>query len=236
MAKSKHSEEDILKLGKRLVQELMSETTTKTLGRWMAHYVAELIHKAEHCESEEEKKVAQRECCDLILKLWREREYSPTNSKPLSELKPLIALLEVFKKEDFPFPSFPSWMKRTETETTWSSFLKLVKDNSSDIIKLCFYTSVSKETLKKEQAWVKDHENMLSKEELTMINNLEVIVAGGESVLRIFMEQDTTTPPLSEFSPIERFEAVFGVMEAKLEEQRAALVLLKESVMKDLNK
>jgi hypothetical protein len=233
MAKSKHSEEDIIKLGKKLVQELMSETTTNTLGRWMAHYVAELIHKAEHCTSEAEKKAAQRECCDLILKLWRERDYSPNHSKPLSELKPLIELLEVLKEKDSYFPSLPSWMKSAETEATWSSFLKLVKDNSSDIIKLCFYTSVSKETLKKEQAWIEEHGNMLSKEELTMIGNLEAIVTGGESVLRIFREEDANEP-LLELSPIERFESIFGVMEAKLEEQKAALVLLKESVVKYL--
>jgi hypothetical protein len=143
MAKSKHLEEDIIKLGKKLVQELMPETITNTLGRWMAHYVAELIYKAEHSTSEAEKKAVQRECCDLILKLWHERDYSLNHSKPLSELKPLIALLEVFKEKDFYMPSLPSWMKNAETEATWSSFLKLVKDNSSDIIKLCFYTSVS---------------------------------------------------------------------------------------------
>lgn len=234
MAKSKHSEEDIIKLGKKLVQELMSETTTNTLGRWMAHYVAELIQKAEYCTSEAEKKAIQHECCDLILKLWRERDYSPNHSKPLSELKPLIALLGAIKEQDSYFPSLPSWMKNAETEATWSSFLKLVKDNSSDIIKLCFYTSVTKETLKKEQAWIEEHGNMLSKEELTMIGNLEAIVTGGESVLRIFTEEDTITPPLSELSSIERFKAIFDVMEAKLEEQKAALVLLKESVMKDL--
>lgn len=47
MAKSNLSD-SVLDLGRKLVQELDLDPGVDTLGRWMAHYVAELIHYADN--------------------------------------------------------------------------------------------------------------------------------------------------------------------------------------------
>ena len=86
MARSKQSEEEVIKLGKRIVKELKLDKSVNTLGRWMAHYVAELINNAENSTSEDEKSAYRKECCELILKLWINREHIPNISKPLSVL------------------------------------------------------------------------------------------------------------------------------------------------------
>jgi hypothetical protein len=96
MAKLKHSEEEIIKLGKKLVKELGLEYSTNTLARWMSHYLAELIQNIEKSESKEEKKVLQQECCDIILKIWSQKENLPI-TRPLDNLKPVIEILQVIK-------------------------------------------------------------------------------------------------------------------------------------------
>lgn len=65
MEQSKHSEEEILKLGRKLIKELELVYTVNTLARWLSHYLAELMVNIDNCESEEEKTELQKECCNV---------------------------------------------------------------------------------------------------------------------------------------------------------------------------
>ena len=47
-------------------------------------------------DSKEEKKLLQQECCDLILKLWSQKENLPIK-KHLEDLKPVIEVIYQFK-------------------------------------------------------------------------------------------------------------------------------------------
>jgi len=61
--------EQIRELGKRLVQELQLHDGVDTLGRWMAHYVAEVMHTAETTTGPQATQ-AKEACFQTILKLW----------------------------------------------------------------------------------------------------------------------------------------------------------------------
>lgn len=58
----------IIKLGKKIVDELLLSEGVDTLSKWMAHYIAELIEKAKNAEAEEKEKY-EKECFETILKL-----------------------------------------------------------------------------------------------------------------------------------------------------------------------
>ena len=64
--------EATLELGRKLTKELGIDQSVDTLGRWMAHYIAELIQDAEKA-SAEERPAKMRACCDAILNLWKHR-------------------------------------------------------------------------------------------------------------------------------------------------------------------
>ena len=53
MEQSKHSEDEIIKLGKKLVKELDLEYSVNTLARWMSHYLAELLHNIDNEKTNE---------------------------------------------------------------------------------------------------------------------------------------------------------------------------------------
>lgn len=72
----------VLDLGKLLASDLDS---TDTLGRWMAHYLAERIHGLEH-KSGPEKAAAESEVMELILRLWSLRRELPVVGSPFSEV------------------------------------------------------------------------------------------------------------------------------------------------------
>ena len=76
---------DVVELGRQIVKELGLEPSVDTLGRWMAHHLAELLNRAENAP-DEEKDAARRECSDLIVELWIHRASLPTNRRPWSHL------------------------------------------------------------------------------------------------------------------------------------------------------
>lgn len=82
----------IINLGKSLVNELGLEQSTDTLGRWMAHYIAERITRAENTTGHD-KSQAEHDCFEAILKLWQKRSSLPDGRRPLESFEPILCTL-----------------------------------------------------------------------------------------------------------------------------------------------
>ncbi len=98
MTEDLETKERIISLGKTIVQELKIEPGVDTLSRWMAHYVAELIVKAEKAPREE-KAEFEKECFETILKVWKRRSSFPNGRRPFEEFEPIFDTLEYLSKE-----------------------------------------------------------------------------------------------------------------------------------------
>ena len=91
--------EPLLELGKRIVNELGMDDSVDTLGRWMAHHIAELIQAAESAEVEDRPgRLAQ--CTDGILALWKHRSHLPNGKRPLEDFEPILRALESLDPSD----------------------------------------------------------------------------------------------------------------------------------------
>ncbi|RZJ87035.1 MAG: hypothetical protein EOO20_17000 [Chryseobacterium sp.] len=93
-----HSEtqKEVTQLGKLLIKQLSMERSGDTLGRWMAHYIAEKIVEAENAEGVE--KVAANETCfRTILELWKHRWEMKENSRPFREFDRILEVLQGLK-------------------------------------------------------------------------------------------------------------------------------------------
>jgi len=88
-------QQEVLELGKHLVSELGLEDSNDTLGRWMAHHVAELITASKETNSKAERAVAEERVVETILKLWEHRTALPGQAYPLAQFK---EILELFSK------------------------------------------------------------------------------------------------------------------------------------------
>ena len=93
MENSEQSEK-IIDLGKMLVKELGLEPGVDTLARWMAHYLAEKIHQVEVLPQGDEKAEVEKECCELILKIWDHRSAMPRGRRPFENFEPILKVLE----------------------------------------------------------------------------------------------------------------------------------------------
>ena len=107
---------DVLELGRHLVRELGYEDQRDTLGRWMAHHLAELIDKADNGATAAERLRARKSATETILKIWEHRASLPGNAYPLAPYEELLKVLDRLRPDDNPFRYFgpPAETKREQ--------------------------------------------------------------------------------------------------------------------------
>ena len=101
-------------LGKHLVHELNYENGVDTLGRWMSHYLAELINKAENASEEHERKQAQKEAMDTIIEIWHHRTVLPGQIYPIKRYEDILTMLNLLKPNRNPFALYRNDTKKDE--------------------------------------------------------------------------------------------------------------------------
>ena len=221
MEQSKHSEEEILKLGEKLIKELELVYTRNTLARWLAHYLAELINNIDKCESKEDKSKLQKECCDIILEIWQKRERVPIE-KPTEKLKPIIDVLSLLKTNQHPFIRHRFLDKRNKLKnnnSSWLSFLEIVKTNSERIYRKSLISMISEEVLEKDKEWIEEHGSFLSDDEKSVVEYLDSI---REITISFHGDEE------KEETEIEKIKKTFEELEQLLDEQKQELLKLKK--------
>lgn len=148
----------ILELGKRITKELGIDQSVDTLGRWMAHYIAELIVDAEKAHPEE-RLAKMQTCCDAILNLWKHRHTLPDGRRPFEEIEPLLRTLKSLDPEDDTpryFRSVRSATNTTEENDEAETWLKLIEglDYSAKVIIRYCLTQAAQNAINKSAEWV----------------------------------------------------------------------------------
>ena len=98
MEKSKQFD-DIIALGKLLVDELQLNQSRDTLGSWMAHHIAEMIQNTESFTGQK-KTEAENRCREAVLSLWEHISHFPRGSRPLADIEPLITTIEALDPDN----------------------------------------------------------------------------------------------------------------------------------------
>lgn len=140
---------DTIKLGEKLVKELTLEDGVDTLGRWMAHYIAELIEKAKLAEGEVKIKY-ERECADTILKLWTHIDKVPNMNTPLRSFSNISNVLEKITTTD-KFRYFPE--KYKDEENIYLLLAQKVDSLTKTIVQHSFILAIA-EASEKEKEWL----------------------------------------------------------------------------------
>jgi hypothetical protein len=89
----------VLALGEKIVDELELEDSSDTLGRWMAHYLAELIEDSRTSRGAESS-AKKKDCADLIVKLWDHRSGFPDGKRPMDEFQTVLEVMQSLKSSD----------------------------------------------------------------------------------------------------------------------------------------
>lgn len=149
----------LLDLGRALVKELGLDPGVDTLGRWMAHYIAELIYEAETAKLQD-RPVKLAKCADAILKLWDHRHRMPDGKRPFEDLEPIMRALESLDPaDDTPRHFRTQRMVANEAEENAETvkWLKLADgfDYSAKILIRYCLTQAAETALDRSRDWVK---------------------------------------------------------------------------------
>ncbi|WP_233402911.1 hypothetical protein [Marinomonas transparens] len=90
---------DVLALGHHLATELGFSDSCDTLGKWMSHYLAEMMDRIEREEDGEKKEKYQQQTVELILKIWKHRNSLSGDAYPLARFKGIINSLSILSPE-----------------------------------------------------------------------------------------------------------------------------------------
>lgn len=149
----------VVALGKELVAELKLGDSVDTLGRWMAHYLADLIQEAEITTGDDQL-TTQARLRDSILALWAHRFELPTGIRPFGEFEPILrALASLDPESETPryfSPSCAPSSESIESEETrqWIDLARSLDYASKTLIDHCLISAAGS-ALDKSQDWIK---------------------------------------------------------------------------------
>ncbi len=151
--------DSVLALGRKLVEELGLEQSVDTLGRWMAHYIADLVTKAEKATGDE-KIVVERECSAAILALWKHRSELPDGRRPFQALEPVMRAIESLDPEN----DTPRYFRaarppkgdaaETSEQARWLALVDGLDHSARILIGYCL-AEAAEAALDKSKEWVK---------------------------------------------------------------------------------
>jgi hypothetical protein len=130
-----------------------------TLGRWMAHYIADLITNAK-TKTGEEKGLAEKKCFEAILDLWKHRAELPNGKRPHEDLEPVVRAIESLDPDDDMPRCFRSiWPAKGEDEkqSEMEAWLDVASDldySAKVLIGYCL-AQAANAALDKSKVWVK---------------------------------------------------------------------------------
>jgi hypothetical protein len=209
---------EVVSLGKRLVEELGLADDVDTLGRWMAHYVAELIEKAETASGAEERSQAQRECMEVVLRLWDHRSSLPEGARPLASLRPALDVLNELRADRLELAS------NSNEGSPWSHFMREIVSTGQQCVSIILLAAAAEADLPREKKWLDDHGSMLSEEERGIIEALD-----GWLALQQRWDGNRAFS-IAELAPEERSSKIFSALQSLLERELEALKRLKEQL------
>ena len=207
-------------MGQKIVHELGLDHSNKLLNRWMAHRVAELMELAENAPHMEERKAAQHECTELILRLWERRMDWPEGG-PLKSVLPAFRQLMPAPKPSFRF----GWEEpETSSDSFWSELLPQIKKLQEREMQVCLFAAIAdvpREASESAQLWLAEQKEDLSDEERA---TFEILADWGGAVYEEEFELDgEKIPCFGSLPPEERTQHIHRALK-RIEAERAQLL------------
>lgn len=150
--------EAIMALGKKLVTEQGFEGSVDTLGRWMAHHIAELIQEAESA-NDDDRPTKMAIVREAILALWSHRHVLPNGQSPFAGMEPIFNALESLHPDTphfryFSAASAPDASDEESAEVqTYLEMAKTVDRASKVIVSFCI-AEAAQRALDSSKEWV----------------------------------------------------------------------------------
>lgn len=216
--------DQVIKLGKKIIEELNLQHSVDTLSRWLSHYLAELFIELKECPKNV-RKSKEKECVDIIMKIWDNRE--SLGIDPMKNISSALSILEVITSSN---ETFRGYRHRPQIkDDVYAEFAQVADSSVNDIISLLFAFSVANEKFNKLMVWKEELPETLSSEEKALIESLDILLGRAKWIIFSGEEEPTS---IVELTPSERQTALLKKFEELIENQKTALENLKVQLEK----
>jgi len=136
--------------------------STDTLGRWLAHYLAEQMERAATATGAEGE-AARLVCVELILRIWSKRHHWPLSS-------PLNAVAEKLEALVNPKPRY--FHPKQDPREPWPEMRERLDELHRQEQQICLMAEIAELDLTGDREYLRDHPDLLSEEEKHLIEKL----------------------------------------------------------------
>lgn len=204
-------------MGKRIEEELRINNEIDTLGRWMAHYIAELKLDAETEKDKSKKAKAKKECASFILKLWKHRECMPRHIRPLGKVEKILEGICALQEE-------PQSWKRVVSDEKWVKFADRAQLISKNIVSVAVLMAIAETQFSSTKRWLDENSDALSRDETKIIESLDAWL---KTDVKWDAKRDEKS--ISAMPPKERMKKTHAEIERQLSKMRDAFTELKSA-------
>ena len=130
------------------------ESSVDTPGRWMCHYLAEVMARAEAAK-DAESSAAEEECFKIILQLWKHRASIQSTHRPLASFDPIFQTLARLQDD-----THLMFLEQTKSQTEaslgmWLDLAAKIDHTARDLIEWCI-ANATVEAAAVDGAWATD--------------------------------------------------------------------------------
>lgn len=197
-----------------------------TMGKWMAHHLAESMRRAETESDPVQKLAAEKHCVELILRLWENRYSLPPDIRPLGRLEAVLKALSQLAGESSLFSRVRQ--RAEEAESPWLRFAADVKAIEASLAKVAFLTATLEADLGTERRWLAGAGEHMAEQERQLIALLDHLL--GSVSLPDLSGRRTSIGALA---AAERTDVVMRFIENSLAEISTAVADLKSTLSED---
>lgn len=150
-------------LGQRILEELKLDREMDTLGRWLAHYLAEKMECAASAPEGTTGDADRRECVDLILRLWERRQTWPL-SAPLKDVADQL--------EELLAPKRHVYHAIAKTSNPFLDLLHGLEELHHKETQVCLAAWIAGLNLNKDREFLRNHSEYLDDDEFRITQRL----------------------------------------------------------------
>ena len=166
-------QKDTLKLAKQIIHELELDHSCNTLSRWMVHYLSEKLLEAEKEEDPLRKNMLEKECSELIFKIWDLKGSEFSNLDPLKDLSSALETLEQLRNNKRDILGI---YRNQNSKDPYAKVSDAINGKSFKVLSAILLLSLLPVNIYKAKEKAINLGDLLSEDEIRIIERLEMFV------------------------------------------------------------